>query len=102
METHPHISPQSWIVHFALTRHHHHVVALGLLLLMFSDLMYQTCRYELHRQFLHRHCLQNGDQVFVRGGHTLKHGHDHVFLSHGYLQTRELIRKRFDLVDVVQ
>ena len=43
-----------------------------------------------------------GDQIFVQGSQTLEQSHDNIFVSHEHLQTSKLIRKYFDLVDMVQ
>ena len=92
---------QKWIAAFYLSQHHSNILTLGPFFLALRHLVHQTCRYVIHRKFIHWHCLHNGNQVFIQCRQALKQGHDNVFVSHGYLQTNKLIRKCLDLVDVV-
>lgn len=98
IDVHPYSLPRRWIAHIVLTQQHYRIFTLGLNFLTLRHVVHQTCRCV----FLHRHHVQGGDRVFIWHQQTLEQNHDDVFLLHGYLQTHNLIRKCFDLADVVQ
>lgn len=64
--------------------------------------MHQIRHHVIHRKFFHRHHLHGRSQIFERLRQFLEQCYDNVFVSHGYLQTNELIHERLNFVDVVQ
>lgn len=92
---------RKWVVPFVLSQYHSDILTLRLLLLALQHFMYHTRHHISHHKLLHRHYFEGNDQILVRRWQTLEQSHNDVFVSCGYLQPNELIRKRLHLVDVV-
>ena len=102
IETWPCALAWKWVVSFALLKYYGSIPILRFFLITLRHLVHQMCCNVVHCNIFYWDCLQGSDQVFVGHRQVLEQSHDDVFVSHGYIQTNDLIWKCLDFVDMVQ
>ena len=83
---------------FVKLQHYGDILKLRFLLFVLWQIIQQTCCHVNYHKKNHRQRLQDIDQIFVQCWWARKQGHNNVYVSHGYIQTRNLILKHLDML----